>query len=644
MKRTEKKIKREKSPASVMRYSLLVDVYEKLEATPKRLEKVAHIAKFLEETPLDELEMVILLLQGTVFPTLEEKKTRVAEKLVARAIMLATGRQDVEETWKKTGDLGDTAYELVKTKMQQTLFTQRLGVAKVFSNIKKLAELEGEGSTDTKQQYMAELLTNAEPKEARYIVRTLLGDMRIGAGEGLLRDALVWAYYPKIVYITLECSTCHALQPVIPECAFCKGELAPIIIEGKKVFPVSDATQVLPLAEIEILIPKNEKIARELYNGFINEVQEALDVYNDLPLLAKRAKTRTVKLMLEAGLVPGKPVKAMLFQKVKSIADAFLTVGKPAAHEFKYDGFRLQVHRNGDIVRLFTRSMEDVTAQFPDIVDIAQKYINSHDYIIDAEVVGFEKGRFTPFQMISQRIQRKYDVHMMEKEVPVLLIPFDVLELNGKNALLLPFSERRKLLSSVVAPKENAIGLAQQLITENEDEAAEFYELALAKGVEGMMVKNLTAPYKPGARVGYGVKIKPTMETLDLAIVGAEWGEGKRVQWLSSFTIACRNEGGEFLETGKVGTGFKEKGAEGVTFAELTEQLRPHILKEAGKEVTIKPFVVLEIAFEEIQQSPSYNSGFALRFPRFVRLRKDKTPEECSSLALVQQLYDEQNR
>ncbi len=624
-----------------MRYKILADLYEQLEQTPKHLEKMALLSRFLEETTSEELGPVVLLLLGTVFSASEEKKTGVAEKIVCNAIALATGHKNIEEYWKKTGDLGVAAERCVQTKQQQILFSQKLMIGKVYENIRKLAALEGEGATDAKQRYIAELLTSAEPKEARYIVRTLLGDMRTGMGEGILRDALIWAYYPKIVLLTYTCIMCQRMQPLLSQCVFCKGEIIPLSPESIPLNVVHSQKEITQ--DTLFVVTETEKEAREIQNSFVHEVQEALDMYNDFPLIAKRAKTRTIKKLLETGLIPGKPLKLMLFQKANSIEEAFIIVGKPAACEYKYDGFRLQVHRNGDIITLFTRSLENVTAQFPDVVEIVKNYIMSHDYILDCEVVGYDKEqkKFTPFQLISQRIQRKYDVVNMAKEVPVHLVLFDLLEYNGQTMLQHPFQERRRILGTMIKAEERLL-LAQQLVTENEQEAKEFYAQALQQGTEGMMMKNIQAPYKPGLRTGYGVKIKPTMETLDLVIVGGEWGEGKRAQWLSSFTLACRTDHGEYVVLGNVGTGFKEKG-DGLTFSALTERLKPLIEKEHGREVIIKPTIILEIAYEEIQRSPSYSSGYALRFPRVVRLRTDKPLEECSALSYVQQLYDEQN-
>ena len=203
--------------------------------------------------------------------------------------------------------------------------------------------------------------------------------------------------------------------------------------------------------------------------------------------------------------------------------------------------------------------------------------------------------------------------------------------------------ERRKVMTKIVKEDPFKIVLSKQLITSDEKEAEKFYQQSLKAGEEGIMVKNLKAPYKPGSRVGYGVKVKPVMETLDLVIVGAEWGKGKRKGWLSSFKIACINKNGEFLGIGKVGTGIKELESEGsVTFIKLTKLLKPHILSEKGTSVCVTPKFIIEINYEEIQKSPTYSSGYALRFPRVLQIREDKPVEETSSLDYIEDLYVKQ--
>ena len=218
---------------------------------------------------------------------------------------------------------------------------------------------------------------------------------------------------------------------------------------------------------------------------------------------------------------------------------------------------------------------------------------------------------------------------------------FDIMELEGKSMLKAPFKERRDTIKKIVKEKEEVIELIRQIVTDDEKEAEKFYQESLAKGNEGVMAKNLDAEYKPGSRVGYGVKIKPVMETLDLAITGAQWGEGKRSQWLSSFALSCSSKHG-LVAIGKVGTGIKELEQEGVTFAELTKLLKPYIFEEKGKEVKVKPKIVVEINYEEIQKSSTYSSGYALRFPRVVRLRPDKGMKDISDMKLVEKLYEAQ--
>ncbi|MBW2966690.1 ATP-dependent DNA ligase, partial [Candidatus Woesearchaeota archaeon] len=311
--------------------------------------------------------------------------------------------------------------------------------------------------------------------------------------------------------------------------------------------------------------------------------------------------------------------------------------------EYKYDGFRMQLHRDGEKIKLFTRRLENVTNQFPDVVKVVKDNIDGNNYILDAEIIGIDPKtrKWLAFQNISQRIKRKYDIHQMAKDIPVMVNVFDAMQVNGKNIIKEPFSFRRELLNKIMKEVAEKLQLAKEIITDDVSEAEKFYNESLDKGNEGIMVKGLDKPYKPGSRVGYGVKVKPVMETLDLVIIGAEWGEGKRANWLSSFTIACKS-GDKFLEIGKVGTGIKEKDEEGVSFAQLTSMIKPLIISEDGKSVKVKPFIIIEVNYEEIQKSVNYNSGYALRFPRLVRLREDKPLEEVSDISLVKELYEKQ--
>jgi len=370
-----------------------------------------------------------------------------------------------------------------------------------------------------------------------------------------------------------------------------------------------------------------------------SKIQRGYDLTTDLAQVALIAKTEGDVGLSNLKIKPGNPVKVMLFQKSENFESAFTKVGSPAAIEYKYDGFRLQIHRNGKLIQLFTRNLEDVTAQFPDIVEFVKRDINSTSFVIDCEAIGYDLKTkiWKPFQEISQRIKRKYNVEEMMKEVPIMILAFDILYLDGKSLLESTFNKRRSALKKVIKYEKLAVDLAKSIVTSDSAEAKKFYEDSLKDGAEGVMVKNLNGIYKPGSRVGFGLKIKPVMESLDLTIVGAEWGTGKRANWLSSFTLACR-DGDNFVEIGKMGTGLKEKDEEGLSFNQLTSLLRPNILHESGREVKIKPSVILEIEYEEIQKSPTYSSGFALRFPRVLKLRADLSLSDIDDLEKINSL------
>ncbi len=580
-----------------MKYSDLVNVYSALEATSKRLEKTHIIAEFLKKVPEDDLPKIALLLQGRVFPPYDPRKIGVAARLMIKAISKSTGisEREVEKEWKKIGDLGETAENLIKRKRQSTLMSTSLTVSKVFDNMRRLAEFVGAGTVEKKIQLISELLTSAKPAEAKFITRTVLEEMRVGVADGTLRDAIVWAFFEKEIGFKYDLKENN--------------------------FEVED---------------------RDKYNQYVDLLQSAYDAKNDFSqviLLAKKGISHLKKVEIEIG----KPIKVMLYQKASDLKDAFDIVGRPAAIEYKYDGFRMQIHKKNGKVKLFTRRLEDVTKQFPDVVSVVEKHIKGDNFILDSEVIGIDPKtkKWRPFQEISQRIKRKYGIHEMIKDLPVMVNVFDVIEFDNKDMLSEPFKKRRELIEKIVDFVPDKLQVAKQIVTGDIKKAEEFYKEALAKGNEGVMVKSLESEYKPGSRVGYGVKVKPVMETLDLIIVGAEWGTGKRAHWLSSFDIACLDpETGEYVGIGKVGTGIKElEESEGATFEEMTKLLKPYIIHEEGKHVTIKPKLVVEVNYEEIQKSPTYKSGYALRFPRLVRIREDRRPDEISTIDVVEHLY-----
>lgn len=569
-----------------MDYLELAEAYGLLEKTSKRLEKTAIIAKILKDASKDELADVICLLQGSVFTAAEkDKHIGISSKLAAKAVANCAGvsQDKVEEQLGKEGDLGIVAEKLFARKKQSTLFSQKLTVKKVVTTIRKLSEIEGKGSVDMKVGFVSQLLNSASGIEARYIARTVLENLRTGVGDSTIRDAVVLAF--------------------------------------------SGFSQ------------EN----KEKYSEAVDAVQSAYDLSNNLGKVAITLKEKGIEGLNAIEIAPGNPVKVMLYVKALDFADAFEIVGKPALAERKFDGFRMQIHGDGKEVKLYTRRLDDVTKQFPDVVELVKNAVKAKSFIIDSEIVGIDpkSKKFRPFQDISQRIQRKYGIDAMVKELPVIVEIFDAMELHGKSLLNLSLEERRKSLQGIVKEIPGRIVLVEQKMVKSESELKKFYNSVLREGVEGVMLKNVSGIYKPGSRVGFGVKIKPTMETLDLVIVAAEWGEGKRAKWLSSFTLACKGEDG-FLEIGKVGTGVKEKTGGEVSFEQLTELLKPLIISQKGKQVVVKPKIVVEVLYQEIQKSPSYTSGYALRFPRVVRMRDEKGADDANSLPDVERLYYQQ--
>jgi len=219
----------------------------------------------------------------------------------------------------------------------------------------------------------------------------------------------------------------------------------------------------------------------------------------------------------------------------------------------------------------------------------------------------------------------------MARKYPIELTVFDIIYYENKNLIEEPFKKRRKLIEKIIREEPFKIILAKQIITEDEKKVEEFYNEALSKNQEGLMAKNLDSPYKPGARIGYAVKLKPEDNEFDLVITGAEWGTGKRAGWLTSFDISCLDED-ELKEVGKVSTGLKELKEEGLSFVEMTEKLNDLIIEEHGKKVEVRPEIVVSVAYQNIQKSPTYSSGYALRFPRIKTLRPDRSKEDIARL------------
>jgi len=337
----------------------------------------------------------------------------------------------------------------------------------------------------------------------------------------------------------------------------------------------------------------------------------------------------------------------MLADRAGNLKEAMEKINNPAI-EIKMDGFRTQVHKYGNNVKIFSRRMDEVTSQFPDVVGLIRKYIKAVSVILDAETIAVNPVTKAPlaFQVLSRRIQRKYDIDKIVREIPVQVNVFDLLALNNKSYMDESLLKRWEKLKSIVTVKTN-IRLVEHMETKDYGKAEKFYKKSLSMGEEGVIVKNLDAYYQPGRRVGYWLKVKDMLEPLDLVVIGGEWGEGKRAKYVGTILLGARR-GTEFVATGMLGSGLLEKeteGSEKVTLQKLTNELKKDIIEEKGNEIKVRPRIVLEIGYEEIQKSSKYPSGYALRFPRLLRIRtREKNPEDADTVATIEKIYEQQIR
>jgi DNA ligase-1 len=330
-----------------------------------------------------------------------------------------------------------------------------------------------------------------------------------------------------------------------------------------------------------------------------------------------------------------RPVKLMLAQVASDVGEALAEHGGKTAFEYKYDGARVQIHKRGTEVRVFSRRLTDVTQSLPEVVEAVKANVKADEAIVEGEVIAVDdRGHPIPFQHLMRRFKRVHEVQGMAEKIPVRLYLFDVLFLDGKSLISLPYVQRRKILA------ENAgeIALTTRIVTEKKARAETFLNKAMDAGHEGLMAKKLDSPYTPGTRGKRWFKIKPVLEPLDLVITAAEYGYGRRHGWLSDYYLAARDaETGEFLNIGKTFKGLTD-----AEIKEMTRRLKELTVRQQGNRVIVLPKIVVEVAYNEIQKSPKYKSQMALRFVRITRVRDDKNPEDADIIEKVREIYERQ--
>ncbi len=584
-----------------MEYRIIAETYSKIESTSKRLEMTDLLVELFNQTPPESIDKVIYLTQGKLYPDYMGVELGIAEKLAIKAISKATGINEgkIGEMLKEHGDLGLVAQETIKKKRQTTLFSfeerQRLTVEKVYENFDRIARAEGGGSQEKKMQYLAELLNLATPLEARYIIRTVEGKLRLGIADMTILDALSIAY------------------------------------GGSK----------------------------ELRS----EVERAYNIHPDLGYIAKRLATEGIEGVRSIKISLGIPIRAMLAERLPSLEDILAKMGGKAAFEYKYDGMRIQAHV-GERIWLYSRRLENLTDQFPDVRDAIKSAFKGKEAIFDGEAVPVDvnTGELLPFQVVSHRRGRKYGIEKAIEEYPVVLFLFDILYLDGEDLTGKTYPERRKILEEVIEPSEQ-VKFAIRLISSDIEKIKMFFNKAIEDGCEGLVAKNIGegSIYRAGAREFLWIKYKRDYkveigDTVDLVVIGAFAGKGKRRGTYGALLMAAYNPDKDRFETVcKLGSGFTDEQLAYLPrkFEDLRiERVHPRVWSEIDADYWFVPKVVLELIGAEITLSPTHTcardviekgSGLAIRFPRFTgKWRDDKSPEEATTTKELVEMYRNQ--
>ncbi|MEM2187812.1 MAG: ATP-dependent DNA ligase [Nitrososphaerota archaeon] len=373
----------------------------------------------------------------------------------------------------------------------------------------------------------------------------------------------------------------------------------------------------------------------ELTGASLEDVQRAFMLVGRIGDLVELAVRGGGDAIRSTRLQVFRPVRPMLAEMCHDLEQLLKESDKPMGFEYKFDGARVQIHVKDNEVRIFSRRLSDVTRSLPDIVQVVKEFSSRFsEIVLDGEVVAVdEAGRPMPFQELLRRFRRLKGVEEEAERIPLKLWIFDILYLDGQELLDMPYRKRRELLEKLI-PEEH---LAPRIISSSLEEAQSFMRRAMQEGHEGLMAKSLESPYRPGRRERLWLKIKPA-DTLDLVIVAADWGHGRRSGWLSNYHLAAYNpETGEFEVVGKTFKGLTDE-----EFEWMTKRLLELAVSDDGYTVAVRPRIVVEVAFNEIQRSPKYRSGYALRFARITRIRADKAPEEADTIQRIRELYEQQ--
>jgi DNA ligase 1 len=588
-------------PLDFIRFESFAELCERLAATASKLEKRALMAAYLHPLPLPEAGLAALYLAGVAFPETDIRDLNVGGALLSRVLakLSNAGQPEMHAAYLRHGDLGGAAQELLAArKIPATLLLT--DVAEAFAAIAALSK------PAARQQIILTLLDQATPLEAKYLIKIILGDMRTGIKVSLVEEAIAAAYTVPIAEVRRARMLNGNLSQVL--------ELA--------------ATGRLAEAQMKLFHPLGFMLASP-----VETVEEAL----------KRFSTEVAEEGLEGPVI------------------------KEAQLEDKYDGIRAQIHcgapEHPGRVALFSRSRDDMTLSFPELVEAFAGF--AEPLILDGEILAWnpETGRALPFSSLQARLGRKRVTAEMRTSIPVVFMAFDVLYTVGLVTMEKPLQERRRVLEELVereqprtrvsshlvasaqqgellfdtvAPGWARLVLAPAIQLESVAQLEQAYVDARARGNEGVMLKARHSTYQPGRRGLAWLKLKRELATLDVVVTAAEYGHGRRAGWLSDYTFAVR-DGDILRNVGKAYSGVTD-----AEIAHLTQFFLEHTLEDYGNIRAVEPLIVFEVAFNNVMRSDRHDSGFALRFPRILRIRDDKPVSEIDTLQRVAEIYHSQ--
>ena len=580
-----------------MKFAEIAEFFERMEITSKRLELTEILVELLKNTPINVISKVTYLIQGKLRPNFEGVELGIAERLAMKAISKSAGvsMKKIEDSYKVGGDLGVTAANILKQKTQTTFSAESITLERVYDTLFKIAKLEGKGSQDMKIKYISSLLNDATTNESKFILKILLGTLRLGIAENTLMDALAIAF-------------------------------------------------------------TDEKSNRVL-------IENAYNVSSDLGYVSEVVAKQGINGIKKFEIAIFNPIRPMLADRVKSEEDAIKKFQDEFAAEYKLDGERAQIHKKGDEIIIFSRSLEKITQYYPDIVEKIPNLLICDECILEAEVVAINEdtGNFLPFQELMHR-RRKYKLEKAVSDYPITVNFFDILFLNGKKIIDLPYLERRNNLLKIVKD-DKFVKVIPMSIIKNEGDVLEILENSINSGCEGLMLKMLQSPYRAGMRGSNWLKLKREYQnelgdSLDLIVIGAFFGKGRRTGRYGTLLLASYNsENDTFPSICKVGTGFTDESLDQlyqILSPNVTIKKNSKIESDMNADVWFEPSLVIEIVASEITLSPIHKTGFnilrkesglALRFPKFTgKIRSEKNVEDASTDEEVIALYKSQKK